>query len=206
MKSKLVSILVGTITLTPLFQADFTKAQDLINPMAALICRENVGQFYSLYSDFAGLDLTPDQPDQLWQVTAAYFSQFEAIMGAIDNVAPTILARMEQTENRYKQDLQTILTPRQWRLLHRTYTPEGLGITPQQQTQIDWLQQRFEVEMSIYLPTPTPNQAAQAETLSQGYEQQLQAILTPVQYQQWAQTGERLERESIAHASACTLK
>ena len=209
MKPKLAPILVGTITtltLTHLSQGDFTKAEDSVNAMAALICRENAGHFYSLYSDFAELDLTPGQPARLWQVSAVYFSQFEAIMAVVDNVSSADRARMEQTENRYKRDLQAILTPHQWRMLQQTYDPGALGITPQQQAQIDWLQQRFEVEMSVHLPTPTPLQVAQAATLRQAYEQQLQAILTPVQYQQWAQADQRLERESIAHVAACTLK
>ena len=192
--------------MTSLFFTDFTKAQDAINSVGAIICRENFGHFYSLYSDFDRLDLTGDQQLQLWQVSAGYFRQFAAVMSIVGNATAADIVEIEQTEDRYKRDLQAILTPQQWRMLQQTYAPWALGITPQQHTQIEWLQQRFEVEMSIYLPEPTPLQAAQAETLSQTYQQQLQAILTPVQYQQWRQTDSQLEQESIAHVSACTLK
>ena len=194
MNAKLISALVGAIALATTVNIAVSNVGNA-NPSDSDRCSDDAW----IAEGFKGIALNPTQETQLEQLEARYeaehkddFEQFDALF---ENLTEEDEARLDRLEQDYDRELQTILTPAQWQAWENDEDDEALALTPQQEQQIDGLDQRFDAQLAKLVPGWTPEKEEQLIDAEIAYEQKLQAILSADQYQKWEQNIAALEEE-----------
>jgi hypothetical protein len=162
----------------------------------------------------AGIDLTPQQQEQLNQITQDLQAQFEAVAPRPPQLTAEQREKIGQVVQAYRGRLEAVLTPEQLAQLRQNQdnadakpTPAfgaappselaRLNLTPQQQEQIRQAHEEMRPQLRSALPTGsnlTPEQEAKLQQLSQAYNERVEAILTPEQQRQFRQNLEKFRQ------------
>lgn len=164
----------------------------------------------------AGLNLTPQQQEQIKQISQDLQPQFLAVAPPLPQLTAEQKAKIQQLLQASRSKIEAILTPEQLEQLRQNQDtqntksvpafdadptlPPGLAalnLTQEQQEQIKQIIQETEPQLQAALPAPpqlTAEQEAKIQQLMQSYREQVEAILTPEQQQQFRQNLEQFHQ------------
>lgn len=229
MKLKFIPMLVGTLGLTAglagviplsatpnsvMAQQPSSSQQPLTNPTAKPKTPPLPG--------LAGIDLTPQQQEQIMGVVRDLQAQMETTVPRPPQLTAEQQAKIQQVVQNYRNRVEAVLTPEQREQLRQNRNNQNtkpapdssaaptqppalarLNLTPQQQQQITRINEEMGAQFRAALPTPpelTAEQRAKLEQLRQAYRDRVEAILKPQQQQQFRQNLEQF-RQNPANSS-----
>ena len=194
------SLLVGAIALLSFSNSRALASSDWETLYA---CEDNEWEMYEL----ASLDLSDDQQSQMESLDDQLAPGYEALEAQLYVLEAQLNPQFQALDEQYEAELVSILTPQQAEQLRlnilTTDFPELDGITlNSQQIETLWQMSKafdadlHQVILSLSSSTAETSEAeweAAFEALEATYDQQLQDILTPEQYQQWNQNLESMD-------------
>ena len=167
-----------------------------------------------------GIQLTAQQQEQIQQIQKDLQPQFEAVLPRPPQLSPEQQEKVHQLMQASREKIEAVLTPEQQQQLHQHQNqnqgmkppgsfppghpggklPPGfaeLGLTSQQQAQIEQIMQEMQPQLRAILPPPpqlTAEQQAKLQQLEQSYRDRVEPVLTPEQRQQFQQNLQKLEQ------------
>ncbi|WP_228016147.1 hypothetical protein [Leptolyngbya ectocarpi] len=146
-------------------------------------------QFALDFPEFSGLQLTPQQRQQVIKFTDELEQKEAAI---IPEITPQQDSQLTQLEERYEERLFQILSPDQQHIWYQSDDQE-LNLTADQEAELEALDQEFKSMVIAILPDLSEDNIAKLEQLEQDYENQLNTVLNPSQQQQLEENFVMLE-------------
>lgn len=226
MQRKFISMLVLATSLT----AGFTSAIALSATPNFVIAQESISSQKPVTSPtatprpipplpgLAGINLTPQQQEQLKQITQDLQAQFEAVAPRPPQLTAEQQKTIQQVLQTYRGRLEAVFTSEQLEQLRQnqdnadTKPAPAFGAAPppppelarlnlkeQQQEQIQQIHEEMQPQLRSALPTRpilTPEQEAKLQQLQQAYSERVEAILTPEQQRQFRQNLEKFRQTS----------
>jgi Spy/CpxP family protein refolding chaperone len=167
--------------------------------------------------ELMGIDLTPQQQEQIQQVTQEMHQRVQAVVPPPPQPTAEQQQKIQQIMLSYRQKVEEVLTPEQREQLNQQRNNFGgikpipvpssvlvlppplsqLDLSTQQQEQIKKINQDMAAQMQDMLPKPrelSQAQKTQLQELMQSYRQKVQAILTPEQQQQLRQNIQKFQQ------------
>ncbi|MEM1254517.1 MAG: hypothetical protein AAGI69_18955 [Cyanobacteria bacterium P01_H01_bin.21] len=159
--------------------------QDYENKLADILTSQQQeqfsrNQFLLDFPEFANLQLTSEQRQQIEQFTEQFHRQEDLI---VPEMNPEQTAQLEQLEQSYEKKAFEILTPQQQQAWQSDDAIEA-NLTAEQEAQLNALDQEFEEAFQAVMPDMNDDQISRLEQLEQQYETQLSGVLNPQQQQQ----------------------
>lgn len=170
------------------------------------------------FPGLTGIELTPQQQEQIWQIAWELQAQFEATVPPPPQPTARQQRKIRQIVQNYRRRIEAVLTPEQLAQLRQienipkteqssdvgaALTPSlesaRIELTPQQQEQIRQISEEMQSEVQAALPASaqiTPEQEAKFQQLRQVYRERVEGVLNPVQQQIFRQNLEQLRPNS----------
>lgn len=170
------------------------------------------------FPGLTGIELTPQQQEQIWQIAWELQAQFEAIVPPPPEPTARQQRKIRQIVQKYRRRIEAILTSEQLAQLRQIQntpktepTPDisaaltpslesaKIELTPQQREQIGQISEEMQSEIQAVLPASaqiTSEQEAKFQQLRQVYRERVEGVLNPVQKQQFYQNLDQLRSMS----------